>query len=107
MICATPHIIYVHAFEKLKYTKTCSLPWRKNIIIDKVTSHTLSQVKKIDTSSPMEIGMAAGTGGEETFEEGHGKKTSELTVQAVYTGTGAKGGWNGGKCTEILQQRLG
>ena len=40
--------------------------------------------------------MAAGTDGEETFEEGYGK-TSELAVQAVYKGTGAKGGWNGGK----------
>ena len=40
--------------------------------------------------------MAAGTDGEETFEEGCGK-TSELAVQAVYKGTGAKGGWNGGE----------
>ena len=44
----------------------------------------------------MEIGMPAGTGGEETVEEGYGK-TSELAVQAVYMGTGGKGGWNGGK----------
>ena len=40
--------------------------------------------------------MAAGADGEETFEEGYGK-TSELAVQAVYKGTGGKGGWNGGK----------
>ena len=41
-----------------------------NIITDKVTTHSASKVKKIDTSAPMEIGMAAGTDGEETFEEG-------------------------------------
>ena len=40
--------------------------------------------------------MAAGTDGEETLEEVYGK-TSELAVQAVYKGTGAKGGWSGGK----------
>ena len=40
--------------------------------------------------------MAAGTDGEATFEEGYGK-ASELAVQAMYNGTGAKGGWNGGK----------
>ena len=50
----------------------------------------------MDTSAPMEVGMAAGTDGEEVFEERYGK-TSELAVQAVYKGTGAKGGWNGGK----------
>ena len=44
----------------------------------------------------MEVGIAAGTDGEETFEEGYGK-ASELAAQAVYMGTGAKGGWNGGK----------
>ena len=53
-------------------------------------------MKKIDTSAPKEIGMAAGADGEEAFEEGYGK-TSGLAVQAVYKGTGGKGGWNGGK----------
>ena len=68
----------------------------KNISIDKVTTHAAPAVKKIDTSAPMDIGMAAGTDGEETFEEGYGK-ASELAVQAVSEGTGGKGGWNGGK----------
>ena len=67
----------------------------ENIIIDKVTTHS-PKVKKIDTSAQMEIGRTAGTDGEEAFEEGYGK-TSELAVQAVYKGTGAKVGWNGGK----------
>ena len=40
-------------------------------------------MKKIDTSAPKEIGMAAGTDG--------------LASQPVYKGTGAKGGWSGGK----------
>ena len=62
-------------------------------ILDKVTTHSVSKVKKIDTNAPVEIGMAAGIDGEEAFEEGYGQ-TSKL---AVYSGTGAKGGWNGGK----------
>ena len=36
--------------------------WRialQNIIMDKVTTHSVSKVKKIDTSALMEIGMAA------------------------------------------------
>ena len=78
----------------------------ENIIIDKVKTHSVSKVKKIDTSAPMEIGMAGGTDGEETFEESF-KKTTELAVQAVCKGTGAKGGWNELGCTEILQQRQG
>ena len=45
-----------------------------------------SKVKKIDTSVPMEIGIAAGTDGEEAFEDGYGK-ASELAVQAVHKGT--------------------
>ena len=50
-------------------------------------------MKNIDTSAPLEIGMAAGIDGEEAFEEGCGK-ASALAVQAVYKGTGAKGGRN-------------
>ena len=79
-----------------------TLPYEKllieleKIIIDKVTSHSVSKVKNIDTSAPMEIGTAAGTHGESAFEEGFGK-ASELAVQAVYKGTGGKGAWNGGK----------
>ena len=40
--------------------------------------------------------MAAVNDGEDAFGEGNGK-TSELAVQAVYKGTAAQGGWNGGK----------
>ena len=79
-----------------------SIPWHHtaneellialdNIIIDKVTTRSASKVKKIDTSAPQDIGMAAGTDGEKAFEEGYGK-ASELAVQAAYKGTGAKGG---------------
>ena len=68
----------------------------ENSIMDKVTTLSVPKVQKIDTSKPMEIGMAAGTDGKETFEERYGK-TSELAVHAVYKGTGAKGGWNAGK----------
>ena len=35
--------------------------------------NSMSKVKKIDTSAPMEIGMAAGSDGDEVFEEGFGK----------------------------------
>ena len=45
----------------------------ENIIIHKVTTHPAPTMNKIDTSAPMEIGKAAGTDGEETFEEGNGK----------------------------------
>ena len=44
-----------------------------NIIIDKVTTHSVFNGEEIDTSAPMEIGMAAGADGEEAFEEGYGK----------------------------------
>ena len=64
-----------------------------SIVIDKVSTHSAPKVKKIDTSAPMEIGMAEGADAEEAFEEGYGK-TSELAVQAVYKVTGGKGGWN-------------
>ena len=40
--------------------------------------------------------MVAGTDGEETFEEGCGT-ASEVAAQAVFKGTGAKCGLNGGK----------
>ena len=59
----------------------------ENIIIDKVTTHSAPKVKKNDTSALMEIGMATGADGEETFEEGYGK-APEIAVQAVYRGKG-------------------
>ena len=61
----------------LNYRFRCTtLPYEEllitleNIIIDKVTTHSAPKVKKIDTSAPMDVGMAAGADGEETFEEG-------------------------------------
>ena len=39
--------------------------------MDKVTTHSAPKVKKMDTTAPTEIGMVAGTDGEETFEEGY------------------------------------
>ena len=68
----------------------------ENIIIEMLTTHSVSKVKKIDTSAPKEIGMVAGTDGEEAFDEGYGKR-SELAVRAVYKGTGRKGRSNGGQ----------
>ena len=88
--------------SRFRGTTLPSLPYEEllialeNIIIDKVTTHSVSQVKKIDTSAPMDVGMAAGTECEEAFEEGYGK-TSELAVQTVYKGAGPKCGWNGGE----------
>ena len=58
-------------------------------------------MKKIDASAPMDIGMAAGADGEETFEEGYGK-TPELALQAEYKGT-RRQRWRKGsqlECTE-------
>ena len=55
----------------------------ENITIDKVTAHSVSKVEKIDTSAPMEIGMTAGTDGEEACEGGY-MKASQLAVQAVW-----------------------
>ena len=83
----------------------------ENITIDKVTAHSTSKVKKIDTSAPMEIGMAAGTDGEEAFEEGYGK-ASELAVQASVQGNRSQRWmeWRRGsqlERTEVLQQRKG
>ena len=48
--------------------------------------------------------MAAGTDGEEAFEEGYGK-ASELAVQAAHKGTGAKGGWSGGEAPSWSVQK--
>ena len=76
----------------------------ENITIDKVTAHSVSKVKKIDTSAPVEIGMTAGTDGEEACE-GWYRKASQLAVQAAYRGTGAKGGWNGGKGPSWSEQK--
>ena len=68
----------------------------ENVIIDKVTTHSASKEKIIGASAPLDPGMAAGTDGEEASEERYGK-ASEFAVQAVYKGTGAKGGRSGGQ----------
>ena len=59
----------------------------ENIIKDKVTTHSTSKVKKIDTSAPMEIGMAAGTDSEETFEEGYAKNIRTRSANSVQGNT--------------------
>ena len=59
----------------------------------------------------MELGMAAGTDGEEAFEEGNGK-TFQFAVRAVYKGNMSQRWmeWRKGsqlECTELLQQWQG
>ena len=53
----------------------------ENIIIGNVTTHSASKVKRIDTSSPMEISMAAGTDGDKAFEEGTEKHLNSQRSQ--------------------------
>ena len=79
-----------------------------NIITDKVTTHSASKVKKIDTSAPMQIGLAAGTDGEETFEEWYGKNLNLQCKQCTREQEAKEDGTEEGsrlECTEILQQR--
>ena len=52
-------------------------------IIDKVTTQSEPKVKKIDSSVTREIGMAAGTDGEEAFEEGYGKASGLAAPSSV------------------------
>ena len=49
----------------------------ENMILDMVTTHSASKVKKIDTSAPLEIGMAAGTDGDK-----HSKKGTEKPLNS-------------------------
>ena len=76
----------------------------ENITIDKVTTYSVSKVKKIDTT--MEISMAARIDGEEAFEKGHGK-ACELAMQVVYRRTGAVGktGHIAANCTKGSRNR--
>ena len=55
----------------------------KNILLDKVTTQSAHKVKKMDTSAPVESGVAAETDGEETFEEGYGKHLNYLCQQCT------------------------
>ena len=67
----------------------------EDIIIDKVTTVPTARNRKIDTSAPMEIGMAAKGDGESLRAEGD-QRLEDLALQAVYTGSG-KGTWSFGK----------
>ena len=80
-----------------------------NIIVDKVTTLSASKVKKIDTSAPMEIGMAAGTDGDEALEEGYGKHLN-LQCRRYTREQEPKVEWrkrSQSERTEVLQQRKG
>ena len=57
----------------------------ENIIIGKVTTVPTAQNKKIDTSAPMEIGMAAKDDGGKLREEGD-RRIVDLAPQGVYKG---------------------
>ena len=63
--------------------------------------------RKLTRAAPTEIGMAAGTDGEEVLEEGYGK-ASHFAVQAVYKGSQRWVDWWKGsqlERTEAHQQR--
>ena len=66
----------------------------ENIIIDKVAKVPTVTSIKVDTSTPMEIGMAAKDDGE-SAREGD-QRIVDLALRAVYKGTG-KGKWSFGK----------
>ena len=71
--------------------------------MDRVTTHSASKVKKIDTSAPMEIGTVAGTG-EEAFE-GVRKILNSQCKQRT-RGSQRRMEWRGSQLdTEILNQR--
>ena len=63
----------------------------ENIIVDKVATVPTGRNMIIDTSAPMEIGMAAKEDGENVSQQGD-QGTMDLALQAVSKGTG-KGRW--------------
>ena len=67
----------------------------ENIISDKVSTVPTTRHKKIDTSAPLEIGMAAKGDGENSREE-RDQRIMDIELQAVYRGTG-KDNWSVGK----------
>ena len=73
----------------------------ENIIIDKVSTVTTARSKKHDTSAPMKIGMATKEDGENASQEGD-QRIIDLTLQAVYKGTG-KGKWGFGKMRKVTK----
>ena len=58
-----------------------------NIIIVKVATVPIARKRKIDTSAPMEIGVAAKDDGKSAREEGD-QRIVGLTLEAVYARTG-------------------
>ena len=58
-----------------------------NIIFDKVATIPTARNRKIDTSAPMEIGVAAKDDGDRAREEGY-QIIVDFALQAVYRGTG-------------------
>ena len=58
----------------------------ENIVIDKVATVLAARNRWIDTSVPMEIGMAAKDNGERM--RGGDQRIVDLALQAVYKGTG-------------------
>ena len=67
----------------------------ENIIVDKEVTVPTARNKKVDTSGPMEIGMAAKGDDDSAREEGD-QIIVNLALQAVYTGSG-KGKWGSGE----------
>ena len=67
----------------------------ENIIIDKVATVPTARSRSNDTSTPMEIGMAAKGDGENASQEGD-QRVVDFALKAVYQGTG-KGKWSFGK----------
>ena len=58
-----------------------------SIIIVKVATVPTARNRKIDTSAPMEIGVAAKDGGKSAREKGD-QRIVGFTLEAVYTRTG-------------------
>ena len=67
----------------------------KNTIVDKVSAIPSRKSRRNDTSTPMQIGIAAKEDGESGSQEGD-QRIIDLALQAVYKGTG-KRKWGFGK----------
>ena len=63
----------------------------ENIIIDKVVTVPTARNRKVDTSAPIDIKMAAKLDGESARREGD-QIIVDLTLQTVYKGTGKENG---------------
>ena len=82
----------------------------KNTIVDKVSAIPSSKSRRNDTSTPMEIGMAAKEDGESGSQEGD-DRIMDFALQAVHKGTGKGKGlnWNekGGKGGRMEERTRG